>query len=133
MLSHLYRISNIILLLLCLGNVCYGQISKGTKSDSIEVQKSYVAKMQEFAKNAASTSAIDLKADKAEQVQEATFVEIKKNLQSAKLYLRTGLDTAVAKRELLLIAQHANSIGIGIFANKQTIPTYRNLVTTEKI
>lgn len=89
--------------------------------------------MQDFAKSSAISSVADFEADKAEQVQEATLVEIKKNIQKAKLYLRTGLDTLAAKNELSLIAEHAKLAGDGLFANKETPRTYRNLVSTQKL
>lgn len=89
--------------------------------------------MQDFAKSSAISSAADFEADKAEQVQEATLVEIKKNIQKAKLYLRTGLDTLAAKKELSLIAKYASLAADGVFVNKEIPRTYRNLVSTQKL
>lgn len=124
---RLFPILNLLVLLICFGSGAYGQ------KDTVNGSKGFVAKMQEFAKASAIRSADDLQTDKAEQVQEATFIEIKKSLQKAKLYLRSGLDTVAAKKELLLIAKHVKLAGDGVFANKGTSQTYRNLVTTEKI
>lgn len=132
MQPQLSRIINLLLLLVGISSMAYGQANKLNQKDTASA-KSFVAKMQEFAKNAALSSAADFEADKAEQVQEATLVEIKKNIQKAKLYLRTGLDTLAAKNELSLIAKHANLAGDGVFANRDTPRTYRNLVSTQKL
>ncbi|WP_199121475.1 mechanosensitive ion channel family protein [Pedobacter sp. ASV28] len=124
---QLFCILNLFILLICFGSAAYGQ------KDTVNGSRGFVAKMQAFAKASAIRSADDLQVDKAEQVQEATLIEIKKHLQKAKLYLRTGLDTTAAKNELLLIAKHTKLAGDGVFSNKGTSQTYRNLVTTEKI
>ena len=127
---QLHRILYLFLLLICLEYTARAQTSK---QDTVADSKGFVAKMQDFAKRSAISSAADLAADKAEQIQEATLVEIKKNLQKAKLYLRTGLDTSAAKNELALIAEHTKLVGHGVFTHKDIGQTYRNLVTTEKI
>ena len=127
---QLHRILYLFLLLICLEYTARAQTNT---QDTVADSKGFVAKMQDFAKRSAISSAADLAADKAEQIQEATLVEIKKNLQKAKLYLRTGLDTSAAKNELALIAEHTKLVGHGVFTHKDIGQTYRNLVTTEKI
>ncbi|MNK17938.1 Mechanosensitive channel MscK precursor [compost metagenome] len=130
---QLLRIFNLFMLFTCFSFTVYAQVNENAKRDTVAGSKGFVAKMQDFAKQSAISSAADLATDKAEQVQEATLVEIKKNLQKAKLYLRTSLDTIAAKRELALIADHIMLVGDGVFTHKGTGQTYRNLVTTEKI
>jgi len=127
---QLARIVSLVFLFIGLLGVAFGQTS-----NKIDTGRNigFVAKMQEFAKASALSSAADLAADKAEQVQEATFVEIKKNIQKAKLYLRTGLDTVATKKELLLIATHMQLARGEVFTNKGTKQTYRDLVTTQKV
>jgi potassium efflux system protein len=132
MLGQLYRFM-LLCLLFCTGTAVYGQIAKNTQTDTLKKTENFVTRMQQFARTADSTSIEDLKADKAEQIQEATFVEMKKNLQKAKLYLRTGLDTTLAKAELALIANHALLVGKDIFSHQDHIRSYRDLVATEKI
>ncbi|WP_113663231.1 mechanosensitive ion channel family protein [Pedobacter nanyangensis] len=132
MQPQLSRFLSLLLLLVGLFGITYGQANKSNQKDTANA-KSFVAKMQEFAKTSALSSAADFETDKAEQVQEATLVEIKKNVQKAKLYLRTGLDTVAAKNELSLIAKYANLAGDGVFADKETPRTYRNLVSTQKL
>ncbi len=132
MQPQLSRFLSLLLLLVGLFGMAYGQGNKSGQKDTAGA-KSFVERMQEFAKTSALSSAADFEADKAEQVQEATLVEIKKNIQKAKLYLRTGLDTLAAKNELSLIAAHARLAGDGLFAIKETPRTYRNLVSTQKL
>jgi len=132
MLPWLFRFSNLFVLLICLSSVVKAQ-KDNSKKDTVNGSKGFVARMQEFAKRSAISSAADLAADRAEQVQEATLVEMKKSLQMAKLYLRSAMDTTKAKAELLLIAQHAKLAGDGVFAHRGTAQTYRNLVTAEKL
>lgn len=132
MMPQLSRIIKVLLLLVGMFNISYGQANKSNQKDTASA-KSFVARMQEFAKTSALSSAEDLKADRAQQVQEATLVEIKKNIQKVKLYLRTGLDTTAAKKELLLIAVHVQQAKGEVFANKGTKQSYRDLVTTQKV
>ncbi|SOD13380.1 mechanosensitive ion channel family protein [Pedobacter xixiisoli] len=130
----LFRILCLLTLLICFSHIVNAQSNKTSKKDTTKlIAKGFVARMQDFAKQSAITSAADLQEDRAEQIQEATIVEIKKHLQKAKLYLRTGLDTLTAKNELSLIAAHVTLVSDGLFSHKDHTQTYRNLVTTEKI
>lgn len=112
----------------------YGQQNNKIKPvDSSTLKRSFVERMQEFAKVSAQTSAAEFKADKTQLVQEQVFVEIKKILQKAKLYLKTSIDTVEAQKELLSIKTHAEIAGDGVFTNTGTAHTYRNLTATSKI
>lgn len=133
MSNQLGRLISLISLLICITTVANSQVSKKSEGDTLKKAADFVTRMQQFARISDSSSLEDLKADKAEQTQEATFVEMKKNLQKAKLYLRTGLDTASAKSELALIANHEALVGKNIFTPKNHFRTYRDLVATEKI
>ena len=132
MQPQLSRFLSLLLLLVGLFGMAYGQANQSDKKDNSGT-KNFVARMQEFAQTSALSSAADFEADKAQQVQEATLVEIKKNIQKAKLYLRTGLDTSAAKNELARIAAHAKLAGDGVFIAKEVPITYRNLVSTQKL
>ncbi|RYG07744.1 MAG: mechanosensitive ion channel protein, partial [Chitinophagaceae bacterium] len=123
----------LLVLLLFICGVSFGQANKSTTQDTLTGSKGFVAKMQDFAKKSAISSAEDLATDKAELTQDATIVEIKKNLQKAKLYLRTSVDTIAAKRELALIANYEMLVVGDFIKDKWNAQTYRNLVTTEKI
>lgn len=109
------------------------QVAKPSKADTSILQKGFVARMQDFAKRSAIESAAEFKADKSQQIQEKVFIEIKKILQKAKLYLRTSVDTSQARKELLSIQAHAEVAGDGVFSNIETAHTYRNLTATSKI
>jgi len=111
----------------------YGQQNNRIKEDTLVLKKTFVERMQEFAKSSAIKSATEFKADKTELVQQRVFVEIKRILQKAKLYLRTSIDTIEAQKELLSIRHHAEIAGNGVFANTGSAHTYRNLTATSKI
>ena len=133
MQSQLYHIIRTVMMCIFVGNMVYGQSVPKSPSDTVKARQGFVTRMQAFAKDADSSSVADLQSDRVEQVQEATIVEIKKNIQRSKLFLRTGLDTVAAKEELALIVKHVKLMGDRIFVHKQELPSYRNLVTTEKI
>jgi potassium efflux system protein len=119
--------------LIGVGLPTYGQQNNKIKADTTALKKTFVERMQEFAKNSAQKSAAEFKADKTELVQQRVFVEIKKILQKAKLYLRTSIDTVDAQKELLSIQSHAEIAGDGVFTHTGTAHTYRNLTATAKI
>lgn len=93
----------------------------------------FVGKMQAFAKVSAKKSAADFEADKAITAQIKTFEEITRTMQKAKIYLKSNLDTPGTKTELKEIAQDLAIAGDGVFTNKGTAQTFRNLTSTAKI
>lgn len=67
MSSWLFRFLNFFVLLICLGSAVKAQKDNSEK-DAVNGIKGFVARMQEFAKSSAISSAEDLAADRAEQV-----------------------------------------------------------------
>ena len=61
-------------------------------------QKSFVAKMQAFARSAAKKSANEFEDDKAIATQNRIFDEVRTAMQKAKVYLRTSVDTLGTKK-----------------------------------
>lgn len=106
-------------------------LGKSKKSDSAKLD--FVAKMQAFAKRSSISSAKEFAADKASINQIKTFEEIKRTVQKAKTYLKGNLDTPGTKMELQLIEADFISAGDGVFTNKGTSQTFRNLTATSKI
>ncbi|RYZ96614.1 MAG: mechanosensitive ion channel protein, partial [Sphingobacteriaceae bacterium] len=94
---------------------------------------SFVDKMQAFAKASAKSSADEFNADKAAIIQNKVFEEIKKTIQRAKIYLRTGVDTVNTKAEMAMIEKDIAIAGDGVLTNKGTAQTFRNLTSTSKI
>jgi potassium efflux system protein len=113
----------------------YAQTKDTTrKSLPADTQKiNFVTKMQAFAKKSAINSAAEFNADKATIIQNKILEEIKKTMQKAKIYLKTGIDTLDAKTQLNLIDIDIAIAGDGVFANPGSVQTYRNLTTTSKI
>jgi potassium efflux system protein len=111
----------------------------GQNKDSLSKEKTdslpsdFMTKMQAFAKISSKKSAADLESDKATITQAKVFDEIKKTMQKAKIYLRTGIDTTGIKAELDLIEKDFTIASDGVFTNKGTAQTFRNLTATSKI
>lgn len=101
------------------------------KKDSTQLD--LVTRMQAFAKKEAQESLDDLNSDKATLAQKKALDEIKKTIQKAKIYLQHGIDTAVVKGELIQIEKDLKTAGDGVFTNKGTAQTFRNLTATGHI
>ncbi|TCD05595.1 hypothetical protein EZ449_16010 [Pedobacter frigidisoli] len=97
------------------------------------VSKSFVEKMQDFAKESASKSKVDFESDKALSVQVRIFEELRLTIQNAKSYMKSGLDTLALKQTLNEIKGNYKIASDGVFVNKGTAQTYRNLTATKKI
>lgn len=106
-------------------------LKKSSKTDSSTLD--FVGKMQAFAKVSAKQSAEDFAADKAITAQIKTFEEIRRTMQKAKIYLKTNLDTPGTKTDLIAIDKDFAIAGDGVFTNKGTVQTFRNLTATSKI
>lgn len=122
--------------LLCTGIFCSAQQTdkpgvKPKKLDSI--RKGFVDRMQDFAKASAGRSKTEFQADKDLAVQLRIFEEVRLTIQEAKSYLKTGLDTLALKQKLAQIQQDYQTSSDGVFINKGTSQTYRNLTATKKI
>lgn len=104
-----------------------------TQAKSDTLAKGFVEKMQSFAKKSAKESIRDFESDKAAMVQVRIFEEARVTLQSAKGYLKTGVDTSELKQRLKEIQHDYQLAADGVFVNKGTAQTYRNLTATKKI
>jgi len=96
-------------------------------------QKSFVDKMQAFARSAAKKSANEFEDDKAIATQNRIFDEVRTAMQKAKVYLRTSVDTLDTKRELKEIEENFSVASDGVFTEKGSAQTFRNLTATSKI
>lgn len=94
---------------------------------------SFVEKMQAFAKVYSGKSAEEFNADKARITQVKTFDEISRTMQKAKIYLKTNLDTPGIKAELIQTEKDFAIAGDGVFTNKGSAQTFRNLTASAKI
>jgi len=101
------------------------------KTDSAKLD--FVARMQAFAKREAQQSLDDFHTDKATLDQKKALEEIKKNTQKAKIFLNHGVDTAGVIGELKSIERDYIAAGDGVFTNKGTAQTFRNLTATGNI
>lgn len=95
--------------------------------------RGFVDRMQDFAKQSAIKSKAEFEADKALAVQVRIFEEVRLTMQSAKGYMKSGLDTLALKQNLKEIRDDFEIAADGVFINKGTAQTYRNLTATKKI
>jgi potassium efflux system protein len=127
----------LLLLFVCLlaGLPSYAQKKDTLLKDTatVKAKVDFVTKMQLFAKTEAKKSSDEFNADKAALAQNKIFEEIKKTMQKAKSYLKTGVDTVGAKAQMAVIEKDLNIAGDGVFTNKGTAQTFRNLTATSKI
>ena len=105
--------------------------SSVTSRDSIA--KGFLDRMQDFAKESAIKSKAEFDADKAIAIQLRIFEEVRLTMQSAKSYMKSGLDTSALKQNLKEIQGDFTIATDGVFINKGTAQTYRNLTATKKI
>ncbi len=102
-----------------------------SKKDSVKLD--YVGRMQAFAKHAATESLEDFNADKATLQQKKALEEIKKANQKAKIFLNHGMDTSTVRSDLKKIQEYFVEAGDGVFNNKGSAQTFRNLTATGNI
>lgn len=105
--------------------------TKDTSKNKAKVD--FVTKMQAFAKRSAIESAGEFAADKAAIAQSKILEDLKKTMQKAKIYLKTGVDTASTKAQIVITEKDFAIAGDGVFTNKGTAQTFRNLTATSKI
>lgn len=111
------------------------QTGKATQAPRVtdSTKLNFVEKMQAFAKLSSGKSAEEFNADKARISQIKTFDEIRRTMQKAKIYLKSNLDTPGTKAELIQTEKDFAIAGDGVFTNKGTAQTFRNLTATAKI
>jgi small-conductance mechanosensitive channel len=113
----------------------YAQAADSTRKAAAKGSNSvsFMVKMQAFAKKSARESAEDFSADKAALAQNNIFEQIKKTMQKAKSYLRTGVDTVGTRAQFELTQKDFLIAGDGVLTNTGTAQTFRNLTATSKI
>jgi potassium efflux system protein len=109
------------------------QHRNSTKRKQDSTKLDFVARMQAFAEQEARGSLEDFNADKLTIEQKKAFENIKKNIQKAKIYLKHGIDTAGVRADLTTIDEDFKVAGDGVFTNKGTAQTFRNLTATGHI
>lgn len=126
-----------ILIVFLFSFFCLNSIAQKTdtvlKIESDTVARGFVEKMQAFARKSANESIRDFESDKAVMVQVRIFEEVRLTRQSAKGYIKSGIDTIGLKQRLKEIQYDYQLAADGVFINKGTAQTYRNLTATKKI
>ncbi|MES2454178.1 MAG: mechanosensitive ion channel domain-containing protein [Bacteroidota bacterium] len=97
------------------------------------IKPGFVEKMQRFARRSSTESRAEFEADKAAMSQVKIFEQVKRTMQSAKIYLNAGVDTAGTKAELAQIRKDFLVAEDGVLTAKGSAQTFRNLTATEKV
>lgn len=131
----IYRKLPVFLFIFCwlFNPVSYAQTPDSAKTKPDTVKPSFVTRMQAFAKKSAKESLDDFNNDKAIIAQAKVLEEIKRDIQKARIYLKSGIDTTGTKAELQMINADFKAAGDGVFTNKGTAHTFRNLTATANI
>ena len=117
------------------------KVSAQIVNDSSDVSKPqvkkgsgvYMRQIEDFAKKMAKESAQDVEADKAAIGQDKALDGIKKVLQKATLYLKSGIDTLGTAKLLSNIERDFVIASDGVLTNRGTAQTNRNLTATSII
>ncbi|MBO9728666.1 MAG: mechanosensitive ion channel [Chitinophaga sp.] len=122
-----------IILYLLLAGIC----GQGQQRDSSRLPQradstspGFVTSMQQYGKKASKKSIDEFAARKIAMRQEILFEQTNIILQRAKNYLRTGIDTNHIKNSLDKIKEWSALAGDGIFVNKGSAQSYRNLTNS---
>lgn len=112
----------------------YGNLSPQDSSkvkDSVKMD--FVSRMEVFFKESAKQSLIDLESDKAAIRQALVLEEIKTLSGQARSFLKKGFDTIGLKSDLEQVKKWHQVVQEGVFENKGSYQTSRNLTTTSHI
>jgi small-conductance mechanosensitive channel len=114
----------------CFFGLTHAKAQQDTAARIDSAPSSFVRKMQQFARDSKAKSIEELNNDKATLIQDALLENIKKTMQHARGYLKNGIDTSGINEDLVNISNWQTIAGDGIFTNKGTAQTFRNLTTS---
>ncbi|WP_343067906.1 mechanosensitive ion channel family protein [Chitinophaga varians] len=113
---------------------CYAQQQDTThrseKQKADSTASGFVEGLKQFGKSASRKSVEAFAAEKVAHRQEQIFDETNRILQRAKNYLRAGIDTNHMKSSLQKIKTWSELAGDGIFTNRGSAQSYRNLTNS---
>ncbi len=104
-----------------------------TRRQQDSVPQDFVSRMEIFFTESAKRSLTDLENDKAAIRQGQVMEEIKTLSRQARSFLKKGFDTLALKEDLKQITQWHRVVQEGVFENKGSYQTSRNLTTTSHI
>jgi len=103
------------------------------KTKPVKAKIGFAAKIIHIGKQEAINSIAKFEATKIALRQDQLIEDIKATTHSAKEYLKGGIDTLGMNTELKKVQSWYAIAGDGVFTNKGTAKSYRDLVTTSKI
>ncbi|MFD2556451.1 mechanosensitive ion channel domain-containing protein [Sphingobacterium tabacisoli] len=119
---------------MCVLSLRGAQIQRdSTIHDTDSSQSDFVSRMEVFFNESAQRSLRDLENDKAAIRQNQVMEEIKALSRQARSFLKKGFDTLELKTDLQQVIQWHYIVKEGVFENKGSYQTSRNLTTTSHI
>jgi small-conductance mechanosensitive channel len=113
-------------------NAIAQQADSLSKADTA-TPESFMVKIEKFRVASIKKSASEFEEEKTSMKQNEIMDAIKKQVQKAKVYLKTGIDTVEIQADFRKIESRYAIAGDGVFTNTGSAQTYRNLSTTYKI
>jgi len=134
-LIHIYK--KWFLLFLCTILMCSSAAAQQDSTSKTEVadsiQKDYASKVKRLGQAITQRSIVKFNVEKTAIKQDELIEEIKKLTLRAQVFIKAGIDTVGINNELEQIETIIKVVGDGVFTNKGTAQTYRNLTATSKI
>jgi len=127
----------LIVSLILLANSAFLLAQNPNHKDDFKVadsfKKDFVNKMKKLGADEAKRSVLKFNQAKDVLKQERLVEELRQTMLKAKISLKHGIDTNAIYNELTDVINWHKTAGDGIFVNKGTTQTYRNLTTASKI
>jgi small-conductance mechanosensitive channel len=121
------------LFLLVSGQECFSQGKPKQASEPAPSQKGYADRVRDAVDSALEQESIRLAERKMARLREAKVDEIRATVRESQEYLQKGIDSAGIKADLEDIRNWYAVLGRGIFSDRVTIQTHRNLATSSVI
>ncbi|ULQ55959.1 mechanosensitive ion channel [Flavihumibacter rivuli] len=134
-MHHHFLAKTFLLLLLLCGSykALSQQDSSATPLPKDKVKTNFVGKVQELAEQEKARSVERYNAGRVAIRQQQVMNEIKRTEQQVQAYLKKGIDTARVKQEMDFVRNALAVVRDGIFVNKGSAQTQRNLAVSSSV
>jgi hypothetical protein len=121
----------VYLLLLC--TLAAAQGKKGEAPVQPPVKPAYEVRVKQFIDSALQLEARKFEDRKIAERREAVIEQIKATVQESRNYLKRGIDTTGIELEFEQVKHWYGILGLGIFQDRDSVQTHRNLATSAVI
>ncbi len=128
-----WKIAGLLLLCLCFGSSAVSAQQPDTTKQSDTAKIDFLSRVRKVGKEESVSSIDKYKAGRISMRQEQLLQELKYNSHQAKIFLNKGIDTLEYRKYLKRASANIILIDEGIFINKGTVQSQRNLAVTAAI